>query len=131
MSTGPTYYCWYCYATGPSPDGPCEHCGEPIEGPPGLDYVDRLLWTLRHPLPERRIIATEVLGARKEHRALAPLRALLTEKLDPYLATAVLTALVRIGGVRAHRELLDAFATRGPAPAKRVALSLLGRPLPD
>lgn len=96
-----------------------------------LDYVDRLLWTLRHPLPERRIIAAEILGARKEHRALGPLRTLLAEGPDPYLATAVLQALVRIGGVGAHRDLLDGYASYGPAPARRAALSLLGRPLPE
>jgi hypothetical protein len=126
METGPTYYCWHCYGTADRPTGPCPRCGEPVEGPPDLDYPDRLLWTLHHPLHERRVVAVQVLGARRERRAVQPLRALLDEGPDTYLAAEILTALVRICGVGENRDLLDEFALAGPAPARRVARHLLG-----
>lgn len=127
MEARPTYYCWSCYAVNLESCGPCQACGQPVDGPPGLDYVDRLIWSLHHPLPERRIIATEVLGARSERRALAPLRRLLDEGVDPYLAIAVLQALVRITGVADNQDLLHRYANYGPAPARRAAHHLLTR----
>lgn len=128
MHAGPTYYCWHCYATGEQASGPCPVCGQPVEGPAGLDYVDRLLWSLHHPLPERRISAAQVLGARREHRAAEPLRIVLAEGADPHLAIAALTALVRISGVAANRELLEDYAHYGPAPTRRTAQNLLRQP---
>jgi HEAT repeats len=121
-----TYYCWHCYAAVTQPTGTCQACGRPVEGPAGLDYADQLLWALHHPLPDRQMIAAQILGARRERRAVQPLRAVLASTGDPYLAAEALLALVRITGVRDCQDVLTRYAASGPALVRRVARDQLG-----
>jgi HEAT repeats len=125
VNSAPTYYCWHCYAAGTQPAGTCRACGRDVEGPAGLDYTDQLLWALHHPLPDRQLIAAQILGARREHRAVQPLRAVLADTGDPYFAAEALRALVRITSVSDCQDLLTRYAASGPAPARRVARDLL------
>jgi hypothetical protein len=125
MNVGPTFYCWYCYSETSRPNGACAACGEEIEGPGDADYGDRLLWALRHPLLDRRLLSATMLGVRRETRAVEPLRALLSTENDPYLAAAALKSLVQIDGVDQCRDVLDHAIEAGPAPARRAARQLL------
>lgn len=127
MSRGVVYFCWHCYDENDAPAGPCRHCGEPIEAPPGTSYVDQLVWALDHPLTERRMIAVRVLGQRGERRAIPKLRELAEKTDDPYLAAASLQALVSICGAPALPELLERLAAVGPPQVKAVAASALAR----
>ncbi len=123
--TGPRYYCWSCYAPAQTASGRCEHCGGRIEAPPEADYADLLMWALDHPLAERRLVAAQVLGQRREARAEGRLRELVWTREDPYLAAAAVQALVAIVGRQACADLLTELATRGPAPVRRTATDLL------
>lgn len=123
---GPTYYCWSCYAAVAAAAGPCPHCGGMIEPPPGTDYTDRLLWALDHPLVERRMVAIQVLAARRETRALDRLTRLARSHQDPYLAAAALAAVVSIAGEPASSELLAELAEHAPAPVRRTVRQLRG-----
>jgi hypothetical protein len=120
-----TYYCWRCYAVNGRPRGACVGCGGEIAAPAEADYVDRLLWSLRHPLPDRRMIAAHVLGRRRELRARQPLLELAVDQSDPYLAAQALSALVAIDGTAIHRKLLERLAVTGAAMVKRVATDAL------
>ena len=113
MSVGPTYFCWRCYAASYQAAGECEQCGLLREPPPGVTYVDQLLWALRHPLPERRIIAARILGRRVEERALEPLLAL-AEDRDPYLAAAAVEALAAFAHRSGVSDLMNRLADNGP-----------------
>jgi hypothetical protein len=50
--------------------------GRPVEKPPGTTLADRLLWTFHHQCGMGGTVATLVLGARSEHRAIRPMLAL-------------------------------------------------------
>jgi HEAT repeat protein len=125
VSTGPVYFCWHCYGQTDTADGPCPHCGLPVAPPTHTDYTDRLLWALRHPLPETRLIAARTLGRRQATRAAGSLRELALADDDPYLAATALEALVRLQGAAALRPVLETLATQGPAPVRRLAVHLL------
>jgi hypothetical protein len=117
-----TRYCWRCYARQPAAtpdDANCARCGEPIAAPAGTSWADKLLWSLSHPLVERRIIAAHSLAELGEPRAVGPLRTMALDR-DPYLAAAAVRAL---GLFRDHEidDLLHRIARDGPAPARRAA----------
>ena len=114
-----TFYCWWCYAPNTVARGPCGACGKDIAGPAGATYVDMLLWALRHPVVERRMMAARILGQRREPRAREALETLATQEEDPYLAAEALRALFTIDGMEAHRDLAERLARHG-APAVRV-----------
>ncbi len=121
----PTYYCWSCYAPAQTASGLCERCGGLIEAPPEANYADLLVWALDHPLAERRLVAAQALGKRREARAESRLRELIWTREDPYLAAAAVQALVDIVGRQACEDLLTELARRGPAPVRRTAADLL------
>lgn len=123
-----THYCWRCYAANERPRGRCVQCGEEIAAPSKADYVDLLIWALQHPLPDRRMLAAQVLGRRREPRAREPLRKLALTTTDPYLAAQALDALVAIDGAEAHRKLLERLLVTGPAVVRRVAEGALNTP---
>jgi len=116
-----THFCWHCYAQNERPDGLCARCGEEIAEPADTTFDDRLLWALRHPIPERRMVAVRALARRRAGRAREPLHELATRADDPYLAAAALEALVELDGIEPHRALVAGLARQGPAPVRRVA----------
>jgi HEAT repeat protein len=118
--TGLTYFCWRCYGANPAPDV-CVHCGEPVAEPAGTPHVERLLWALRHPLVERRMVAIDALASLSEPAAVEPLRALANSADDPYLAARALDALVAIAGAGAVWPMLVRLAEHGAAPVRAAA----------
>lgn len=120
-------YCWHCFAAQPgdvTTDTACPKCGRSPAAPDGATYADKLLWSLGHPLVERRIIAAAALAERREPRAVAPLRNMAYDD-DPYLAAAAIQALARYPREKTA-DILEAVAARGPAPARHAARSVLG-----
>ena len=63
MSRTATYFCWACYAPVDGAEG-YPACGHASAPPPGTSFTERLLWALRHPLVERRMVAIGVLAER-------------------------------------------------------------------
>ncbi len=123
--SGPTTYCWSCYARlDGNPPGVCPVCGGPAQPPPGTGFADLLLWALHHPLVGRRIAAAAALAHRGEPRARAPLMVMAT---DPDLAAAAVHALAAFGGPLVE-ELLDRLAQGGTRP--RAARGPPGTPTP-
>jgi hypothetical protein len=75
------------------------------------------------------MIAAEVLGRRRERSAVPSLRSLAIGFSDPYLAAQALESLVEIEGADASRDLLLELASSGPVQVRRVARSVLDRPV--
>jgi len=123
----PTTFCWSCYTQNDRPTGPCRECGREIAAPEGTSFETKLIWALRHPLRERRMVAARVLGELHVAGAREPLRELATQVDDPYLAAAAVEALVALDGADVHADLLARLAHSGPAPARRVAQELSSR----
>jgi hypothetical protein len=115
-----TYFCWRCRGEVDRDRRRCPHCGGETASPPDADYTDLLIWALDHPLPERRIMAADILGRRRDVRGRDRLREIVGQRADPYLAAVALRALVAIDGAAAHRDLLDQLIDDGPAPVRAI-----------
>jgi hypothetical protein len=121
------FHCYSCYGLVEEADGSCPHCGGPIEAPPGAAYDDLLLWALRHPVPDVAITAARILGARREVRAAKPLRSLIRESDDPYLAAQAVRSLAEIEGLDGARDLLVDVVESGSVIPAAAAAALLDR----
>jgi hypothetical protein len=125
MAASSTWYCFHCYANNPRASGPRDSCGGEIEPPYEITYDQRLIWALDHPPADTAITAARLLGVRRPAGAAGPLRRVVTEQRDPYLAAHALRSLVAIEGMGATRPLLRELAARGPMLLRRVARSEL------
>jgi hypothetical protein len=106
------HWCYSCYAVNPRPGGPCVRCGEPVEGPSGLSFDDRLVWALGHPDGDRAVLAAQTLGTRGVESAVPALRRVVDEDRDPYLALAALRSAIAIAGREELRGWLEQLARR-------------------
>lgn len=107
------------------PSGACVECGAQIAAPAGTSYIELLLWELGHPLPDRQMIAAEILGKVGDRRARAPLSQLVADSPDPYLAAQALRSLIAIDGVARHRSLLERLRREGAVQLRAVAARAL------
>jgi HEAT repeat protein len=96
-----------------------------VQCPPDATYQDQLVWALRHPLPDRRLMAVTALGTTGDDRVASRLRELVYDR-DPYLAAAALRSFATIVGLRSRGLLIEAAAT-GPAAVRYAARELLGK----
>lgn len=119
------HYCWQCYAPNEHATGVCAGCGGRIEAPEETAYAELLLWELGHPLPDRQMLAAELLGKLREPRAREPLQVLAMESPDPYLAAQALHSLLTIDGPDRHRELLERLVRDGGVPVRALARAAL------
>lgn len=122
------YWCFHCYGINPERYGPCVHCGEEIAAPPGLSYVDHLIWALGHPDGDRAIMAARTLGVHRAPEAAPRLREVALGGPDPFLAAEALRSLVAIEGVDRLRLLLTELAEHGPLLTAKVAGEALAGP---
>jgi len=102
---------------------PLPRCAADLTGPP-RDFEESLIRALRHPLPDRRLLAAEILGARRAHAALPRLIQLVEEGDDPYLMAEAVTALARIGDPAAL-AVVRQIAQDSPVVARPGTSSLL------
>lgn len=115
------HWCYSCYAVNRHESGPCERCGRPVEGPPGLSFDDRLVWTLGHPDGDRAVLAAQTLGARRAQSALPALRRAVEQDRDPYLAVAALRSAIEIAGREDLRDWLEQLAHSDSFMVREVA----------
>jgi HEAT repeat protein len=120
-----THFCFECYAENEQPEGACVRCGGSIAAPPDTRYAELLIWALRHPIAPVATHAAALLGAVGDRRAVEPLRAIVEDPPDPYLAAAALESLVSLQGVEELRPLLERLTREAAAPVKRVAQELI------
>jgi hypothetical protein len=118
---GGLYWCYHCYGLNRAPSGPCNRCGRPIEGPPGLSYDQRLMWTLGHPDGDRAVTAARILGSLRSRDASPALRAAVIADRDPFLAVEALRSLITIDGVERLRPWLEELAAQAPFMVRAVA----------
>jgi hypothetical protein len=115
------HWCYFCYAVNREASGPCVRCGRPVEGPPGVSFDDRLVWTLGHPDGDRAVLAAQTLGARGVGSALPALRRAVEEDRDPYLAVAALRSVIAIAGREDLRDWLEHLAQSESFMVREVA----------
>jgi HEAT repeat protein len=92
-----TYYCPKCWQAVSELDETCPACAYHLDLFQEIPYEEKLLSALQHPVPERRIMAAQILGALHSSRALEAFQAVLADgSADYYLLRAVLLAAAQI-----------------------------------
>ena len=92
-----TYYCPNCWISIERSDKICPNCGYAIENFNQLTFEDKLLTSLHHSVPERQIMAAQILGNLKSERALVEFQKIITgEETNYFLLRAILLATVKI-----------------------------------
>jgi len=119
------FWCFHCYALNDYPSGPCSACGEPVEAPAGLSYIDGLIWALRHPDGDRALVAAQTLGRLRAHEAIPALREAVEAGSDIYIRGEALRSLIAIEGVESLRLWLDALSRDAPFNVRGIAREAL------
>jgi HEAT repeat protein len=97
-----TFFCPKCWAQVAESASVCPECGTDIaQWKAEHDYADQLIAALRHPIPTTQVLAAEVLGERREKKAVPALIETLNTTGDAYLAAAAVEALSKIGSAEA------------------------------
>lgn len=108
-----TWFCMVCFAEVPPHAARCTACGAPSD--PERSYEQQLLAALSHRLPDRRLLAAELLGRIRSRAAIPRLAELALDATDPYLQAAAARALARID---ADHPVLRRLAEHGPILAR-------------
>jgi HEAT repeat protein len=115
------YWCFHCYAVNDHPRGPCDLCGQPVEEPVGLSYVDRLVWALDHPDGDRAVVAAETLGKLRASESAPALRKAVETGPDPYVRAAALQSLLVIEDPPSLRPWLICLTRTAPFLVRDIA----------
>ena len=92
-----TYYCPNCWEIIAEGQSSCPNCGYILNDFIKYDYDDKLIAALRHSVPERRIMAAQILGIRQCKRALPEFTKILESGEENYFfLRAVLLAVAKI-----------------------------------
>lgn len=108
-----SFFCPKCWASIAESVRICPTCGTDIaQWKSEHDYGDQLIAALHHPIPTTAVIAAQVLGQRRELKAVPELIKMLNETADFYLAEAVVEALGKVGDTQARNAVHAALRHR-------------------
>jgi HEAT repeat protein len=108
-----TWFCLDCFAEVPPHADRCPACGAPTDD--GRGYEQKLLAALSHRLPDRRLLAAELLGRLGARGAIPRLAELAGDDRDPYLQATAARALARMDP---DHPVVLRLAERGPVLAR-------------
>lgn len=91
-----TFYCPNCWTALEENTRKCPHCGYEIDNFESSSYEDKLLAALHHLVPERRVMAAQILGNLGSHRALTEFKNIIRTESDYFFLRAVLIACAKI-----------------------------------
>ena len=99
-----SFFCPNCWASVAESTRVCPRCKiDIVQWKSQHDYADELIAALWHPIPTTPVIAAQILGDRREQKAVPALIRVLHETTDAYLAEAVVEALSKIDNVEAAK----------------------------
>ena len=84
----------------------CPRCHYSLVNYTKLKYEQKLILSLRHPIPENQMMAIQLLGELKSSSALPALASMLCEEKDLFVIREIALALCRIG-TRESWDLID------------------------
>jgi anti-sigma factor RsiW len=117
------WYCPDCFAEVEERTPHCPRCGADLANP-ARDFEEQLIRALDHPLPDRQLLAAQVLGQRGARKAVPRLIGIVERADDPYLVAEATVALARIGDP-AGLAVVDRMARAGPPVARAAARAAL------
>jgi hypothetical protein len=92
------HFCPNCWVETRPAAPVCSCCGFRLAAFDALGYEGKLLLSLKHPVPENRMLAIQLLGELKSRPATLVFATIINEEVDPYALRAIVHALARIGG---------------------------------
>jgi len=126
---GTTFFCPFCGRQSPDDDRTCARCGKSLDHWREYPFEERLLLTLRHPLPEHQMMAIRLLGKRKYGRAVPVFAEMIAAGQDVYVLREIAVALSQIDTADS-RKLLERLRDH-PSPVVRRAGKEPGRQTPE
>lgn len=117
-----TWFCPECFEVVAESAARCPSCGAATADP--RTYEEKLVSALRHPLPDRQLLAARILGLIRSQAAVGPLADAARQTQDPYLAAEAVRALARITTPKAL-AIVRSIARGGPVVARAAARSAL------
>jgi hypothetical protein len=90
-----TWFCLECFEEVDAGAVRCRSCGS-ATSTRDRTYEEMLVRALSHRLPDRRILAAEILGRRRSQAATERLAALALDPADPYVQASAAAALAAI-----------------------------------
>jgi len=104
-----TFYCPKCWAEIAELDRTCPYCGYDLENFTHLGYEDKLISALRHPVPERRMMAAHILGELGSEHALPEFQRIIEGGIgDYFFQREILIASAKINQLNRMPILLKA-----------------------
>lgn len=77
-----TFFCPGCWKIIPADVKICPFCGSDLAAADARSFPERLICALRHPVPDTRLLAAEILGELRYRPAIEPLLARAREELQ-------------------------------------------------
>jgi len=112
--------CPRCWKEIDSSASSCPSCHFNVTDYQSLHVEEKVLFSLKHPIRENRVLAIKLLGEMKSRRAVCAFRELLVEEREPDVVIQVALAAARIGG-REARELISGLKSHDSALVEEVA----------
>jgi len=91
------YYCPNCWKEINDKILTCPHCGHVLSQQQSFTYVEKLIHALRHPIPEKRMMAAQLLGDLRCKEALSVFAEILKKESDYYFIKEIILAIDKIG----------------------------------
>lgn len=92
-----TYYCPNCWTIVSEDQQTCPNCGYVLDEFNTFTFEDKLLAALHHSVPERRIMAAQILGNRGSQRAVPEFQRIIeSDEEDYFFLRTVLQAVSKI-----------------------------------
>lgn len=92
-----TYYCPECWKIVNETDIVCPHCGFQLTEFHELDFEEKLLSSLKHSIPERKIMAAQILGNINSGKALIEFQNIIESgETNYYILRSILIATAKI-----------------------------------
>ena len=112
-----THYCPECWSTLQGTEITCPNCGFLLQKYNQLAFEEKLLVALHHPVPERRIMAAQILGNLHSQQAISEFENIIAVENDYFFLRAVLLAVAKIK----HPRQMDILSSATRHPSSLVA----------
>lgn len=98
----------------------CPHCKYDTAEFASLPFEEKLIYTLRHPVRENRMMAIRLLGEMRSKAALSSFAAMLETEEDFYVIRVIIVALEKIGNEES-RDMIRRLKTHTSRLVRKAA----------
>lgn len=111
------FFCPNCWKEISEKDLICPYCNYNLDAFNLLDYNEKLIIALKHPIKEIRRTIVFIIGEKKLKEAVEELERLANEEDDPIILFEIAKALIKIGSEKSEQILKTMSSHRFPIVA--------------